>query len=340
MSEPPDDVQSFLTRRPTVPAAEEILGRYWPVLDHGFVALVDYLGGDASVERAARNSYQHGTRKVSDTRTLLRHLRRSRHTSPSESTEVVLHCAMPIFVARQLIRHRTFSVSEVSGRYSLLPMLFYTPEPAQLALQSATNRQGRDAASSVDPEHYARRVRAWNEGRARDVEAYREMTAEGVARELARIDLPLSSYTSWIWKTDLHNLFHFLGLRVDPHAQWETREYARIIAGMVKRLAPLSYEAWIDYEVCAVRFSRHERVALARMLANAAEPFAPIDPTARELEGLDLTARERAEFVAKLTTADDPPPDFGLDLASARTAEHFERRYREAALPEDPAPTG
>ena len=203
-----------------IPAAEEILGGYFPVLDHGFVSLVDYMGSDDSVERAARVSYGYGTRHTSATRGLIRYLRRHKHTTPSEMVELKFHCAMPMFVARQWIRHRTASVNEYSGRYSLMPLLFYSPPKDQFSLQSPTNNQGRgDVASDAQ---YAEATRRWDEIRSRAAEAYTWMVEEDLARELARIDLPMSTYTQWYWKVDLHNLLHFLTLRVDPHAQWRS----------------------------------------------------------------------------------------------------------------------
>jgi thymidylate synthase (FAD) len=330
-----------VTRRPVSPGAEEILGLYFPVLDHGFVALVDYMGTDECIERAARVSYGYGTRKASLTRGLLRYLRRHLHTTPSEMVEVKFHCCMPMFVARQWIRHRTANVNEYSGRYSLMPMLFYTPPAEQLQTQSQQNNQGR-SSQPVTPEKYQEAVRRWNQIRAESRAAYEWMTSENIARELARIDLPLSTYTQWYWKIDLHNLLHFLKLRVDEHAQWEIREYGRVMAGMLERVAPLSYEAWIDYDVCGARLSRIERDALSRLVQSSddgslrARQGAGLD--ARALSELGLSRREIAELVEKL----DAPvlPSFTLDVSSARRAEEFAERFAEAVpkvdkLPED-----
>ena len=210
------------TKRPTAAAAEEILGGYFPVLDHGFVALVDYMGTDQDIERAARVSYGAGTRRVSQTRGLVRYLQRHAHTTPAEMVELKFHCAMPMFVARQWIRHRTASVNELSARYSLLPLLFYTPAAGDFAHQSSVNNQGREdepASAALHAEAIAR----WERLREQAAGAYGWLLGEDVARELARIDLPLSTYTQWYWKVDLHNLLHFLALRVDAHAQWEIR---------------------------------------------------------------------------------------------------------------------
>lgn len=319
------------TKRPTIPAAEEILGGYFPVLDHGFVALIDYMGGDESIEGAARVSYGYGTRRVSETRGLIRYLRRHRHTTPSEMVELKFHCAMPIFVARQWIRHRTANVNEYSGRYSLMPLLFYTPDLENFALQSTTNRQGRRetaAASGL----YREAVARWERVRAAAAETYEWLLGEDVARELARIDLPLSTYTQWYWKIDLHNLLHFLSLRIAPTAQWEIRAYARVMAGIVKRVAPLSYEAWIDYEVAGATLSRGELEAIRRLVEATENGLqARREPEALstdDLKALGLSSREVREFLDKLRSAE--PPDFELDLSQMRPPEAFEARMRQA----------
>jgi thymidylate synthase (FAD) len=319
------------TKRPTSPAAEEILGRYFPVLDHGFVALVDYMGSDEDVERAARVSYGYGTRRTSQTRGLLRYLRRHRHTTPSEMVELKFHCAMPIFVARQWIRHRTASVNEYSGRYSLLPLLYYTPDRAQLQAQSASNRQGRSGAPLDGL--YAEALERWERLRHEASSGYEWLVGNDVARELARIDLPLSVYTQWYWKIDLHNLMHFLSLRVDPHAQYEIRAFGVVMAGMLRRVAPLSFEAWLDYDVAGTTLSRGELAALQRLVRIRDGGLEAVGGrvTAAELEGLGLSNREIEELLAKLTT---PPPaeDFALDLSTARAPEDFAREM-EAAVP-------
>jgi thymidylate synthase (FAD) len=319
------------TRRPTNPAAEEILGLYFPVLDHGFAALVDYMGSDEDVERAARVSYGYGTRKTSETRGLIRYLRRHRHTTPSEMVELKLHCCMPIFIARQWIRHRSANVNEYSGRYSLLPLLFYRPAPEHFQAQSATNRQGRTGAG-LDA-IYGDAVERWERLRRAAADDYEWLVSHDVARELARIDLPLSTYTQWYWKIDLHNLFHFLALRADAHAQYEIRAYARVIAGMLKRVAPLSFEAWADYDYGGAHLSRGELMALQRLVAVHGNDLEAREGRVRsgELAALGLSRREIEELLAKLAA---PPPadDFDLDLSAARPAEHFAREM-EAAVP-------
>ena len=540
------------TKRPTVPAAEEILGLYHPVLDHGFVALIDYMGTDDSIERAARVSYGYGTRKQSQTRGLIRYLRRHLHTTPSEMVEFKFHCAMPIFVARQWIRHRTAclaegteiyfdlpggirrrgnqlcklriediwqrfqptrnrsqpdkqrnpffkrdrvramrlrqaneetlriqhtqirdvfrngpkpvfqmvladgkrieatadhrfmfsdgwqtlreavglheragravwasgdhyvhvngtdvsvppvhrhkdwlvarlggtpartsweprprrpwnkltvtrlvridrfeytgvketydlevegpyhnfvangivthnSVNEYSGRYSLMPLLFYRPEQTQVAAQSDANRQGREV-EGVSDDVYRLAVERWEEARAAAADAYEWLLAEDVARELARIDLPLSTYTQWYWKIDLHNLIHFLTLRVDPHAQWEIQQFGRVMAGMLKRVAPLSYEAWIDYQVCGSRVSHGELEAFRRLLEvrdGSLAARAEADPLgAEELAEVGLSKREVRELLEKLEPMERP--DFELDLGEFRAPAEFEERLARA----------
>ena len=320
------------TRRPTNPAAEEILGRYFPVLDHGFVSLVDYMGSDEDVERAARVSYGYGTRQRSATRGLIRYLRRHRHSTPSEMVELKFHCAMPMFVARQWIRHRTASVNEYSGRYSLMPLLFYRPAPEQFGLQSEVNQQGRRSEAAA-LELWEQAVRRWNRSRDEASATYEWLLQEDVARELARIDLPLSTYTQWYWKIDLHNLLHFLTLRVDSHAQWEIQVFARVMAGVLKRVAPISYEAWVDYDLMGSAMSRGELEALSRLVEPAGEDgIQPRDGAQglprEELAGMGLSGREIRELLAKLTPS--PRPDFELDLNNLRSAEEVAREMDRA----------
>ncbi len=325
------------TRRTVSPGAEEILGLYFPALDHGFVALVDYMGTDEDIERAARVSYGFGTRPRSQTRGLLRYLRRHRHTTPSEMVELKFHCCMPIFVARQWIRHRTANVNEMSGRYSLMPTLFYTPPDDQLQAQSAHNHQGR-TGGPLPAGLRSEAKQRWQDSRSGTVATYDWLTSHEVARELARIDLPLSTYTQWYWKIDLHNLLHFLTLRVDAHAQWEIQQYGQLMAGMLKRVAPLSYEAWIDYDVCGARLSRMELDAL-RALVRATEDG--VEGQGRSLgrdglQALGLSSREVDEFLSTLRRSQ--VPDFELDLASARPASEFADRFAAAVPRGEPEP--
>ena len=317
------------TKRPTNPAAEEILGGYFPVLDHGFVSLVDYMGSDEDVERAARVSYGFGTRKVSQTRGLVRYLRRHRHTTPSEMVEFKFHCAMPMFVARQWIRHRTASVNELSARYSLMPLLFYTPQQDQFELQSRSNKQGREGGAP--PEVYQEAVRRWEKLRADACGTYSWMLEEDVARELARIDLPVSTYTQWYWKIDLHNLLHFLSLRVDPRAQWEIQQFGRENAGMIKRVAPLSYEAWVDYDLGSEPLTRVERHLISSLLEGNEDGLQARDGakvTADEMKAAGLSTREVAELMEKLSAPSIP--DFELDASQMVDADTMARKMYQA----------
>jgi thymidylate synthase (FAD) len=327
------------TKRPTSPAAEEILGRYYPVLDHGFVALVDYMGSDDSIEQAARVSYGYGTRRSNQTRGLIRYLRRHSHTTPSEMVELKFHCCMPMFVARQWIRHRTANVNEYSGRYSLIPLLFYTPEPHHFALQSAHNNQGRAAVAASD-RLYAEATARWQLLRSETAETYGWLIAEDVARELARIDLPLSTYTQWYWKIDLHNLLHFLTLRIDAHAQLEIRAYAEVIAAMVRRVAPLSYEAWIDYDVTGAHLSGGDLAALSTLVEADASGVRPRPGAAalgaEQLASHGLAPREVRELIARLQPA--PRPDFELDLSRMQSAQEIEARMQQAVPRADRQP--
>jgi thymidylate synthase (FAD) len=325
------------SKRSVSPGAEEILGLYFPVLDHGFVALIDYMGSDEDIERAARVSYGYGTRQRSQTRGLLRYLRRHQHTTPSEMVELKFHCCMPIFVARQWIRHRTANVNEMSGRYSLMPMLFYTPPDDQLQIQNAQNNQGRAGQVLADGVRRETKQR-WQDGRADAVANYEWLTGHEVARELARIDLPLSTYTQWYWKIDLHNFLHFLTLRVDAHAQWEIQQYGRVMAGMLRRVAPLSYEAWIDYDLCAARMSRMELQALRALLQVGEDDVkgqgAGLDRKA--MDQLGLSRREIDEFLAVLRPCE--APEFQVNPADAVPADTFAQRFASAIPKGEPEP--
>jgi thymidylate synthase (FAD) len=253
--------------------------------------------------------------------------------------ELKFHCCMPMFIARQWIRHRTASVNEYSGRYSLMPMLFHTPTAEQLQTQSRQNNQGR-SGQPVDDAMYREALERWERIRKESASAYEWMTSHDVARELARIDLPLSTYTQWYWKIDLHNLLHFLKLRVDAHAQWEIQEYGRVMAGMLKRVAPQSYEAWIDYDVCGTRMSRMELDAVRRLVSASADSVASRDGTSLDagaLAELGLSKREVRELVDKL--GPDERPDFELDLSTAKSAEEFAERFAKAVPSIDKAPT-
>jgi thymidylate synthase (FAD) len=264
------------TLRATVPALEEILYRPIPVLDHGFIRVIDYMGDDSAVVQAARVSYGKGTRKVSEDRGLINYLLRHRHTTPFEMCEIKYHVKLPIFVARQWIRHRTANVNEYSARYSILDREFYLPAPDQLATQSASNRQGR--GELLEGAEAARVLDLLREDALRAYEHYEEMLNErsdatridpdrsGLARELARMNLTLGFYTQWYWKTDLHNLLHFLALRADPHAQFEIRVYAEAMLDTVQRWVPLVYDAFTEHVLGGVHLSASAWKVIRRML--------------------------------------------------------------------------
>ena len=257
--------ESHATRRATVPALEDILYTEIPVLDHGFVRVVDYLGDDGAVVQAARVSYGKGTKAVSNDRGLIRYLLRHRHTTPFEMCEIKLHVKLPMFVARQWIRHRTANVNEYSARYSVLDREFYVPAPEHLAVQSASNRQGRDAVLEGPQAAQAmREIEASSNAAYELYEGLLNETAaggvidadrQGLARELARMVLPVNTYTQWYWKIDLYNLLHFLSLRADPHAQYEIRAYAEVMCGIVAKWMPLVWEAFEDYRLSGASIS-------------------------------------------------------------------------------------
>jgi len=272
--------------------ADELLDKEFKVLDRGFVRLVDYMGNDDAIVQAARVSYGAGTKKVSEDRGLIRYLMRHRHTTPLEMVEFKFHVKLPIFVARQWIRHRTANVNEYSGRYSLMKEEFYIPPKEEIRFQSTVNKQGRDE-TEVPDELKERFVEFLRTTQAESYAEYAALVEAGLARELARIGLPLSMYTEWYWKIDLHNLFHFLNLRMDPHAQQEIRDYAIIMADMVKTVCPMAYEAFMDYRVNAAYFSGPELKILRAHL----DTFAP---TVDELAAQGLSKREARELIEKI----------------------------------------
>lgn len=233
-------------------------------LDKGFVRLVDSMGGDDAIVQSARVSYGKGTSKVSQDRGLIRYLMRHRHSTPFEMVEFKFHCKMPIFVARQWVRHRTANINEYSLRYSEARDEFYYPDPNHIEFQSAVNKQGR--MGEVD-EDLKKKVQAYfKEISDRSFEIYCELNEAGVARELARAVLPVNLYTEWYWKNDLHNLLHFIGLRSDGHAQYEIRVFSDAMASYVKKVAPFAWEAYQDYAVKGMRFSKIEQSILQRKL--------------------------------------------------------------------------
>lgn len=262
---PPDCKISDMPRA-VVPAAEELLDQTIPVLDKGFVRLVDYMGGDDRIVQAARVSYGAGTKTYRQDRGLIHYLIRNWHTSPVEQVQLTFHCKMPVFVARQWVRHRTARLNEISGRYSVMKDEFYVPAPEHIRPQSTDNKQGRSENRYSEEEE--REIIALFEDEQRQVYAnYQKLLEKDVARELARNNLPLSMYTEWYWQIDLHNLFHFLRLRLDPHAQYEIRVYAEAMAKCAAAVAPLAYEAFEEHILGSVSFSKAECEALADLLA-------------------------------------------------------------------------
>jgi thymidylate synthase (FAD) len=257
------------TLRATAPGMESHLYKAHPVLDHGFVRVIDYMGDDAAIVQAARVSYGAGTKHVQNDEGLIRYLMRHWHSTPFEMCEVKLHVKLPVFVARQWIRHRTASVNEYSARYSILDREFYIPAPEHLAAQSTVNNQGRGEVLSGG--EAARVLDLLKSDANRAYDHYEAMLSQdgqqGLARELARMNLPANIYTQWYWKVDLHNLFHFLRLRADPHAQYEIRVYADVIAACVKDWVPLAYAAFEDYRMGGVNLSGKAVAALKRRLA-------------------------------------------------------------------------
>ncbi|MBS3979033.1 MAG: FAD-dependent thymidylate synthase [Rhodobacteraceae bacterium] len=261
------------TPRPTLRAVSEgmeaHLYRAHPVLDHGFIRVIDYMGDDSAIVQAARVSYGAGTKHVQNDEGLIRYLMRHWHSTPFEMCEIKLHVKLPVFVARQWIRHRTANVNEYSARYSILDREFYIPAPEQLAAQSTVNNQGRGEV--LQGEEAARVLELLKSDANRAYDHYEAMLSQdgqqGLARELARMNLPANIYTQWYWKVDLHNLFHFLRLRADPHAQYEIRVYAEAIAACVKDWVPLAYAAFEDYRMGGVTLSAKAIAVLKRRLA-------------------------------------------------------------------------
>ena len=291
---------SQATRRATVPALEEILYPPLPMLDRGFLRVIDYMGDDGAIVQAARVSYGRGTRKVSEDRGLIHYLMRHRHSTPFEMCEIKFHVKLPIFVARQWIRHRTANVNEYSARYSILDNEFYLPAPAQLAAQSSANRQGRGQVLSGDEaEHVLDLLR---EDSRRQHAHYMEMLNEtetgevadvsrsGLARELARMGLTLNFYTQWYWKIDLQNLMHFLSLRADPHAQYEIRVYADAMLEVMRRWVPLCHDAFLQHRLHAATLSAAALAVVKRLIAG--------ETVTQESSGLGK--REWRELVATL----------------------------------------
>ncbi|WP_313349732.1 FAD-dependent thymidylate synthase [Paracoccus sp. (in: a-proteobacteria)] len=261
------------TPRPTLRAVSEGMENHLynahEVLDHGLIRVIDYMGDDSAITQAARVSYGRGTKSVSNDEGLIRYLMRHWHSTPFEMCEVKFHVKLPVFVARQWIRHRTANVNEYSARYSILDREFYIPAPEQLAAQSTVNNQGRGQV--LEGDEAARVLDILREDAMRSYDHYEQMLSQenqqGLARELARMNLPANVYTQWYWKVDLHNLFHFLRLRADSHAQYEIRAYAEAMCGIVKDWVPFAYAAFEDYRLGGVQLSAKGAEALKRRLA-------------------------------------------------------------------------
>jgi len=285
------------TRRAVSDGMEAHLYTAHPVLDHGFVRVIDYMGDDSAIVQAARVSYGAGTKKARDDAGLIRYLMRHWHSTPFEMCEIKLHVKLPVFVARQWIRHRTANVNEYSARYSILDREFYIPAPEQLAAQSTQNNQGRGA--TLEGEEAARVLDLLRADADRAYDHYEAMLSQdgqqGLARELARMNLPANIYTQWYWKVDLHNLFHFLRLRADPHAQYEIRVYADTICRIVADWVPAAYAAFEDYRMGGAQLSARGLDCLRRMLAG--------ETVTQDTSG--MSAGEWREFEALIARAPD-----------------------------------
>ncbi len=275
------------TRRAVSEAMEGLMYQPVPVLDQGFVRVVDYMGDDHAIVQAARVSYGAGTRTVRSDAGLIDYLMRHQHTSPFEMCELKLHVKLPVFVARQWIRHRTASVNEYSGRYSEIADTFYDPDPGDIGRQSSTNRQG--SAGVVSAEVAAAAKERWREDAARAYAHYRALLDAGdeaMAREIARIGLPLSHYTEWYWKVNLHNLLRFLALRMDEHAQTEIRAYATAIGSIVAAWVPLTWTSFTDHQLRSVRLSGRALEALRGRLSGESLPLEDAGMSAGEARDL------------------------------------------------------
>ena len=296
--------QSYKTKRVIAPELEEILYEALPILDHGFIRVIDYMGNDNSIVQAARVSYGKGTKKVNTDSGLIKYLMRHWHSTPFEMCEIKYHVKLPIFIARQWIRHRTANVNEYSARYSILDKEFYLPSKENLAAQSTNNRQGRgNVISGGQAEEVLRLLKGDAE---RTYKNYEEMLNErydgsvvdesktGLARELARMNLTLNTYTQWYWKTDLLNLMNFLRLRADHHAQYEIRAYADVMLNTLKRWVPITYDAFMDYRVGGTEISSKGKDIIKKLIKG--EKIS-IDET-------DLSKREWNELMSAFNLKD------------------------------------
>ena len=287
-------------QRISVPEADRLIGVKHPVLSHGFVVLVDYMGNDGAIVQAARVSYGQGTKSVRDDRGLIRYLMRHHHTTPFEMVEYKFLVRLPIYVARQMVRHRTVSMNEYSARYSVVPDEYEVPAPEEVRHQSTRNRQGR--GDVLAPE-LVERFRADLDRISRDAyAAYTQALDSGVARETARLVLPVAFYTQWYWKINLHNLFHFLSLRLDPHAQEEIRLYAAELAKLARVVCPVAFEAFEEFQIQGLRLSGREQRAVRALLdgKTPAEACAASGLALTREDGRPLSTGEGVEFLEKL----------------------------------------
>ena len=294
--------QENTTKRVNSPELEKVLYEAIPILDHGFIRVVDYMGNDTSIVQAARVSYGKGTKKVNTDAGLIKYLMRHWHSTPFEMCEIKYHIKLPIFVARQWIRHRTANVNEYSARYSILDKEFYLPASEHLAAQSQINRQGRGYI--LEGEHAKKVLDLLKSDAERTYENYENMLNErydgtiidekktGLARELARMNLTLNTYTQWYWKTDLLNLMNFLRLRADSHAQYEIRAYADVMLDTVKKWVPITYEAFMDYRVGGTEVSAKGKAVIQKLIKGDEISMEQSDLSKREwnelMEAFDL----------------------------------------------------
>ena len=296
--------QSNKTKRVTAPKLEEILYEALPILDHGFIRVIDYMGNDNSIVQAARVSYGKGTKKVNTDSGLIKYLMRHWHSTPFEMCEIKYHVKLPIFIARQWIRHRTANVNEYSARYSILDKEFYLPSKENLAAQSSSNRQGRGEVITGDQAEKV--LGLLKDDAERTYRNYEEMLNQkydgsiidekkiGLARELARMNLTLNTYTQWYWKTDLLNLMNFLRLRADHHAQYEIRAYADVMLDTLKRWVPITFDAFMDYRVGGTEVSSKGKEVIKKL----------INGKKISIEQTDLSKREWNELMQAFNLED------------------------------------
>jgi thymidylate synthase (FAD) len=302
---------------------QNFIEKYFSVLDNGYVSLIDVMGDDAAICQAARVSYGKGTKSISDDRGLIRYLLRHKHTTPLEMVVFKFHIAMPIHVHIQFIRHRMSTTNEYSARYSVVPEVIY--DEYHLNAQSKNNKQGR-TDDNVFGDGYD--VELKDKIHKNELEAfalYNEMTKAGVAREVARMHLPLNTYTYFYWKIDLHNLLHFLSLRCDGHAQYEIRQYANTLAGLVNVCCPAAFEAWEDYAFGASTLTRLDKILLDFVIrVKSDDPIAGYnndEQVLKKAEEIGMSKREVAEFFEKLVPKDKV--NFDLDLSTAKDASFY-----------------